>query len=294
MSDVMVITHGGCSDGFACAWLFNKAFPDAEIVHANHGTEPPDVTGKAVYLTDFSYKRPAMRKILSQARKVVVLDHHASAEKELAGIVDEYVLRPDMIANPPGSELPVIHFDMAKSGARLAWEHLYSNRLFPDEWLATNRSGYSLGVPPWLVEYTEDRDLWRFALPCSREVNASLRSFPMEFAVWDCLLLRQPHHLAIEGEAILRRERQIVDAHVGFAREAEIGGHKVLAVNATVMHSEIAGELAKGKPFGAAYFIRADGRKVWSVRADENGIDVSELARRFGGGGHVKAAGWEE
>lgn len=38
MSDKpLVIYHGGCWDGFCAAWLFRKAFPDAEFFPAQYG-----------------------------------------------------------------------------------------------------------------------------------------------------------------------------------------------------------------------------------------------------------------
>lgn len=282
-----VIYHAGCYDGFCCAWLFHKVFPDAEFVPAHHGTEPPAVHGRNVYVADFSYKRPAMRTLLSQARKVVVLDHHKTAQEELNGLCDEFVLRPDLIANPPGSELPIVRFDMGKSGARLTWDFLFGDEhakkyVKPDE------------LRPWLVDYTEDRDLWRWQLPWSQDVNVALRSYPMDFAVWDEMAKREPAALAVEGASIRRREDQIVHEHVGHAREIELAGHRVLAVNATVLFSEIAGELAQGRPFGACWFDRQDGKRQWSLRSRQGGVDVAALARKLGGGGHANAAGFEE
>ncbi len=70
-------------------------------------------------------------------------------------------------------------------------------------------------------------------------------------------------------------------------------GHRILSVNATVLFSEIAGELAKGRPFGACYFDRQDGKRQWSLRSDDNGIDVSAIAKSHGGGGHAHASGYE-
>jgi nanoRNase/pAp phosphatase (c-di-AMP/oligoRNAs hydrolase) len=73
-----------------------------------------------------------------------------------------------------------------------------------------------------------------------------------------------------------------------------LDGHKVLAVNATCLMSEIGERLAQGRPFGATYFVREDGKRVWSLRSCEGGIDVSDVARRRGGGGHRAAAGFTE
>lgn len=100
MSDrpVTVIYHANCSDGFCAAWVLRMLYPAAEFVPASYGEPPPDVAGKRVVIADFSYKRPVMRQILSSAHSVTVLDHHKTAEAELAGIVDEFVQRPDLIA----------------------------------------------------------------------------------------------------------------------------------------------------------------------------------------------------
>jgi hypothetical protein len=273
----MVLYHGNCYDGFCAAWVARKRFPDAECVPVNYGDAPPNVAGRDVYILDFSYQRLVMLDIIAQARAVVVLDHHKTAAAELAGDLS-------VVVDGPSLRAPVIVFDMTKSGGRLTWEYFFSGQ-----------------DVPWLVAYTEDRDLWRWALPHSRAINAWLRSHPFDFELWDVISKSRP--LAFdglrfpvgEGEAILRREKQIVDSHVGFAREVDIDGYHVLAVNATVLTSEIAGELAKDRPFGACWFERADGKRVWSLRSEKtDGVDVSEISKRHGGGGHRQAAGYEE
>jgi oligoribonuclease NrnB/cAMP/cGMP phosphodiesterase (DHH superfamily) len=239
-----------------------------------------------VFIVDFSYKRPVMLNLLESAHAVTVLDHHKSAEAELAGLADEF-------AEWPAGQEPEITFDMHKSGARLAWEYLYGNQLLPGRWMDTDSTGLSLESPPWLVRYTEDRDLWLWKLPHSREINAALRSYALTFETWDSLAERGPSEFVAEGEAILRAEQQTVAAHVRHAREVALGGHVVLAVNATTLQSEIAGELAAGRPFGVCYLDTGDGVRRYSLRSREGGIDVSEIAKQYGGGGHVRAAGFE-
>lgn len=85
-----------------------------------------------------------------------------------------------------------------------------------------------------------------------------------------------------------------MEDHIRHARDVEMAGHRIKAVNATVLFSEIAGELAKGAPFGACYFDRFDGKRQWSLRSDPDGVDVSAIALSRGGGGHKHAAGFEE
>ncbi len=295
----LVIYHRGCADGFCCAWLFHHAFPDAEFVAAQYGDAPPDVADREVFIADFSYKRPVMRHILGQAHAVTVLDHHATAEAELGrvdsmSLTDEFSLRPDLIQNEPGSELPRIWFDMTKSGGRMTWEFLHTAGAFNGTELGALKS------PPWLVDYTEDRDLWKHALPNTKELNACIRSYPFAYAIWDMLHEHGAHEgragFIREGGAIMRVEANIVENHVKHARDTQIGGYTVPCVNATVLHlqSEICEKLAEGRPFGACYFDRGDGVRVYSLRSrGETGIDVSEVAAKLGGGGHRAASGFQ-
>jgi hypothetical protein len=271
-----------------------RALGEIEACPAYYNTRAPDCRGREIFILDFCYPRSEMRRVLGEARKVVVLDHHKTAQSALDGIVDEFIQRPDLIAtdlaaNPNGSELPLVWFDLTKSGGRLAWE--FFNRRF-----GPAPGDVTIPPSPWLVDYTEDRDLWRHALPESEDINAALRSHPLDFALWDEFhdAIGQREMFKREGAAIRRAERQIVDTHVRNAREINVDGHRILSVNATVLFSEIAGELARGRPFGACYFDRQDGQRQWSLRSDENGLDVSVVAKSHGGGGHPHAAGYEE
>ena len=55
--------------------------------------------------------------------------------------------------------------------------------------------------------------------------------------------------------------------------------------------SEAGNILSKGEPFGATFYYDGEGVN-WSLRSDDNGVDVSDIAKKFGGGGHKHAAGF--
>ncbi len=202
-----------------------------------------------------------MIDMLKDAVSVTVLDHHKTAEAELANLVAD--------------NLTVV-FDMAKSGAMLTWEYFHPN-----------------DSPPDLVRYVQDRDLWQWALPQSKEVNAYIGACEFTFEEWDSLGTQYYDDLAMYGESILLYQKKVIDQAVANANEIELAGHKVLTVNTTVLFSEIAGKLAENRPFGTAWFIRKDGKMQWSLRSRDGGVDVSEIAKQFGGGGHRNAAGFE-
>ena len=166
-------------------------------------------------------------------------------------------------------------FDMNHSGAMLTWEHF-----FPGQ------------EPPPLLLHIEDRDLWRFALQNTRQIQANVFSFPYDFQVWDALMAAAPAALAAEGEAIERKHFKDIRELLGVTtREMVIGGHRVPVANLPYTMSSDAGhELAKGRPFAACYWDTPEGR-VFSLRSND-GVDVSEVAKQYGGGGHRNAAGF--
>jgi len=85
MTPDICIYHGNCADGFTAAWAVWKRFGDSvEYIPGVYGESPPDVTGKNVVIVDFSYKRPVLLEMTKTARTVLVLDHHKTAEADLA------------------------------------------------------------------------------------------------------------------------------------------------------------------------------------------------------------------
>lgn len=279
----LVIYHKDCFDGITAAWVFRCYFgPGGCDFHpASYGTPPPDVTERVVYVVDFSYPAGHMLDLAMQSRRFVVLDHHKTAEAALAGLPDELArVRPGM--------LDEVIFDMARSGAGLAWDYLFGNAGAIPASLSVAR--------PWLVDYIEDRDLWRQALPRTREVSAYIASLPMTFEEWDTLSATPWKTVADKGAAVQR----YIDTYGAKAREMarveEISGHRVPTINLPYMNcSEHVGALAEeypDAPFAAGYFRRADGRWQFSLRS-RDGFDVSEVAKGFGGGGHAGAAGFD-
>jgi hypothetical protein len=148
--------------------------------------------------------------------------------------------------------------------------------------------------PPALLRHIQDRDLWKFELEGTRETQAAVFSYPYDFEVWDRLVAMDPQELRRDGEAIERKHfkdiREFIDAAAG---RMELAGHDVPALNAPYFWSSDAGHImAAGEPFAVCYWDTPGGR-VYSLRSSDGGVDVSEIAKRFGGGGHRNAAGFK-
>ncbi|HLE20122.1 MAG TPA: phosphoesterase [Vicinamibacteria bacterium] len=254
----VVLYHANCSDGFGAAWSAWKRFGEAgTYLPVDYGTRPPQLDPESqVYILDFSFPREVIEKMQALYAKLIVIEHHQTAAEELEG-------------------LQCLIFDSAKSAAVLSWEYFHPGTTVPE-----------------LLQYVMDRDLWRFRLTESREVFAALNSYPMDFLVWDRL---EASKLAVEGEPILRYQREVARTVCDQARLVTIAGYRVPVVNTATLVSEVGEELLKRfpeSPFAASYFDRLDGQRQWSLRSRED-FDVSEIAKSFGNGGHARAAGFE-
>ncbi len=260
----LIITHANCFDGYAAAWVAHKHSPSARIIHANYTDPAPDVDGLRVLICDFSFPRKTLIEMKAVARDLLVLDHHKTAQADLEG-------------------LDFCIFDMQRSGAGITWDTLFTDQ--PER--------------PALINYIEDRDLWRFALPGSREVHAALTTIPFEFDAWDtfALQLRADAQAVIRsGEAVLRYMQITAEKFAARARRVHLGKHEVWAVNVPVEFVSETGEVLKARePHLPILGWSWDGERgdfYCSLRSRDDGPDVSAIAVEFGGGGHEHAAGF--
>lgn len=279
----LCIYHGNCADGFGAAWSVREALGNIEFHAGVYQDNPPEVTGKDVILVDFSYKRSVLNEMAGKARTVLVLDHHKTAADDLAGLPPPLEGSYDSNAmadwarecNAPCA----LHalFDLERSGAGIAWDYFH-------------------GRPrPPLIDHIEDRDLWRFNLPETREIQAAVFSYPYDFDVWTRLMYQTDlSELALQGEAIERKHHKDVAELVQVVtRHMRIGGHVVPMANLPYTLTSDAGHLLCGDeyPFAGCFWFTPDGW-VFSLRSREDGADVGEIAKQYGGGGHKHAAGF--
>lgn len=260
----LCIYHANCADGFTAAWILHRRYLGHIDFHPGiYQDPPPDVHGRDVIFVDFSYKRPVMERLLKEAQTVTILDHHKTAIDDLQGL--------------PFTEAI---FDTERSGAGITWEWTFPSAVMPE-----------------LVRYVQDRDLWRFELYHSRDVNACIFSYDYTFDNWNDLEQRCGAFfgdVVREGAAIERKHHKDVAELVKVTeRTMDIRGYTIPVANVPYTLTSDAGHLmaARGWPFAACYWDTPEGR-VFSLRSTKNGIDVSSIAKPYGGGGHKHAAGF--
>ncbi len=264
---IRVWYHSNCYDGFGAAWAASRHLsrgPGVAYEKCSYGFPPPAFDpGDDIYIVDFSFPRDVLLDIKTKAGKLVVLDHHKTAEEALRG-------------------LDFCTFDMERSGAGLTFDYF-------------NGDGHR--VP--LIDLIEDRDLWRFKIEGTKEFHAYIRSQPFDFAVWDRiheqLLGDSAFAIYDTGRAMLVAEDMTTKKICESSWLGNLSGHKTALVNTACHWSEVGHHLLEKWPdaeFAASFTVLPDGKIMWSLRG-RGDFDVSEVAKRFGGGGHKSAAGFK-
>ena len=256
----IVIYHADCTDGFGAAYSAWKLLGNrAEYYPCKHGTPPPSVKNKVVAILDFSFDNPTTKKMIEESESFIVIDHHKSAMVELHDISET-------------------KFDMTKSGAMLAWEFFHPGK-----------------EPPKFIGYIQDRDLWKWELPYSKEFAAAFDMVPFEFEEFEKFEDDSVFDDSVKrGSYILAYSKTVVKKVCDKAVSRKVKGHDVLVVNASHWMSEIGSRLAPDCDFAIIWYWdhEAQHTKV-SLRAFHETVDVSEISKEFGGGGHKKAAGFQ-
>ena len=266
----LILYHGrGCPDGFGAAlaaWLYYGG--QAEFKGLDHGDvrtvdDLPPLQGRAVYILDFSFAEDVLRAIDERAAKLVMLDHHKSAAEKLTGFA---------------CRCGVVHFDMAKSGARLAWEFFH-----PD------------APVPSLIRYVEDRDIWKWEFAESAGFLAALDMEPQDFARWREIAAFTPGELdrfMARGAAMDEKYRKLAADIAEGAQPLVFNGVQGLMVNAPGMFHSLVGDLLSAQSGTFALMWSAGPKGVKAGLRSQRNFDCIALAESMGGGGHAQACGF--
>lgn len=291
------VYHGDCDDGFAAAWVVKNKWPDVELIAGAHGRPLLESSYRDmnILFVDFSLPKEQLISLGKVAKSIVILDHRKTAKEALSDWNIGSITTPDsalklvlhdisyMIHNQKG---PIIaYFDDNLSGAGMAWKFCHPT----DD------------LPPALA-YIQDRDLWKFQFRTKAdEFSAALRMYEQDIVTWD-FLMKNPELLITEGKIALRAHEyncfQIIkQRYPQTVKISHLENYVVPCVNATHQYASDVAELMltlhKSAPFALSWFRRYDGKFQFSLRSTHDRVDVSVIAKAFGGGGHRNAAGFQ-
>ena len=254
-------------DGFTGAWAAWKKLKDkAEYIKLSHNTDNYDflfkLRDKNIYMIDYCFKTREML-ILSSKNKVILIDHHFSC-KETANLL-------------PGSV-----FDDKHSAAFLSWKYFHGGK-----------------KALLIVLYVEDYDIWKFKLPHTMELMAVLNLYSFNFKIWDkAAKMFQDKN---KRKELIKKGRAIVDYQKSLIGELSDKGQKVVfegcdafAANSPILSSEIGNHIytKTGKIAIVWSYKGKDAPKIHVSLRGNGKINLSELAKKYGGGGHKASAGF--
>lgn len=269
----IVIYHKACRDGFAAAWCVWHAhgrglvprLPKFLALHPQ-SSPPSAASGKRVLVLDMAFPRDKMDRLLSDAARVMVIDHHEGNRAVVESL-------------PADCRI----FDTSRAACILTWQYLF---------------GMTLEEPPQFLQYVEDRDLYRHSLPGSREFSEYFRVLPMDFARYD--KIHEEGATAID--VVINCGRIVLEVHDHYLElqnkkfiSRPWRGHRVALINNTYLSSDVANRILDRNPrvdIVVCWFWDHGQRLcVCSVRSRE-GVDSLALSATHGGSGHERASGF--
>lgn len=261
MKNTVVLYHGNCLDGFGAAYAAWKKLGDSASYQAVFHNEPPPngLEDKEVFIVDFSYPKKELLALESRTKTLVVLDHHIGS-KEAVEAAKQHL------------------FDNDRSGSGIGWKYFHPN------------------VPlPRMLAYIQDNDLWHNTLPHCQEVAAYLSTAEFDFKTFNDLAAQfedgKVFESIVQKGAVYGEYYDHVCRWIAKqAEKVQLGEYTVLAVNAPrLFRSEVGHILAKELgPFSITWYVN-EGKWHFSLRGDGS-VDLSEIAKPYGGSGHHDAA----
>lgn len=276
----LILHHGNCIDGFSAGWWAHY-LTAGEMFSMKHGDgfDPvPMCEGRVVYVLDYCFSKSVLLAMAGVAERVVVLDHHETSYKS----IEDLPFTDSVESAARSDDKLVICLNKNRSGAGLTAAY-FKERLNAEA--------------PWWYAQVEDRDLWRFQLPLTREVNIVLSAAPMTathwklFSGWNELLFSEA------GSYLIPYQKKLISHMIDNAHAVDFGEGPVLAVQGPgILLSDAVSSIIEKVPdisagYAVGYYLDNSGCFVVSLRSSKSGgKDVEKIAAKYGGGGHVNAS----
>ena len=259
----VILYHGNCPDGFGGAYAAWKKFGDsAEYIPLSRDAAPPtpeSLSGAALYFVDFCFPKDQMDGYVATAGSLTVLDHHEGVENVI-------------------TSMPEYRYTSEHSGAVISWQYFHPET-----------------PTPLLLQYIEQGDLYKFEMPESEEILSYVYTRPQAFLEWDMLAAQladpiERARIIEKGASYAEHKQIIVEQIMHLAELVEFEGHRAYLASCSKQFTSPVGNLLAKRlpPFAMVASVHSWGLRVSLRSAGE--VDVSALARRYGGNGHPYAA----
>lgn len=280
-------------DGKCSGAIVKKFVPSVVLYPINYGYEMPVSEfhkDDEIYMVDFCLQ-PFVKMIeLSQkVGKVYWIDHHISAIQEYfkkKKFLNEKKFQAFVPQNLEGENKTL------KAGCYLTWD-FFQGVKNPDEFT----------IVPDVVWDISDYDIWRktddgfamFYYMQTQEIN------PQKISFWDNLF--NLNKLSMEYREILEKGKEIqkvikkqnYDYVSNYSFPVKWEGLNFIVLNRFEANSSFYEDFCRGKDYDACmtFGINSSKKFSFSLYSLKDNVNVLPIAKKYGGGGHKKACGFQ-
>lgn len=291
----LIAYHDHCIDGYTSAYitkmgLNNRSLYSIELPMQHSSKESEErllrlLREKSItqlFVVDFSLSLDLLKVLKAgfSGLDVFIYDHHKTAFEMYAPEV-EVTRTANVCTTVHGAQIVL---DNNECGASLC-----RNIFFPGR------------KPSILIQHVRDRDLWIYDFgDATRYLHHYLLEQPKTISAWtniDYQLSIESHYAAIldEGRRLYELEQEHMQKIAAQYRPIKLYGTLGGAVQCKAEYASEVGNMIAERTgtFGLMYSINIDKNTIkYSLRSIGD-FDVSRIAKMYGGGGHMNAAGFE-
>jgi len=312
MKKTIILHHSADFDGLFSGQIAKKFLPDAEMIGWDFGDKPlQDIHADTLYVLDLPVDRPF--GITFDPKMPFVVDETATKHK-FAHCTFDHVIWIDhhksSIDSHANHYLAGYRID-GVAACRLAWQWFIYGLLGRDRDGLPTLEDYKARkvIEPVAVTLAGEYDIWCKDDPRAETFQFGLRSRPLTQADWDCML-QNPLDPKYHNDDLLLVERLLIDGKLlqNYQREqdaslvkfrsfkAQFEGLNLLCLNTARCNSLTFGALDKPETGHDALCGFYWNGRAWTFSlyhaSHRKDLDLSEIARKHGGGGHRGACGF--
>ena len=266
--------HAADLDGHCSGAIVKMRNQDCEMIGIDYGQEFPWHTikaGEVVYMVDFSLQPFDDMLRLNKMCKFIWIDHHKTA-------IDK--------AHEVGFFAYEQSLEIGKAACELVWEYFHPSEISAAAILLGRYDVWDLDSHPDIMNFQYGMRMETDTLPGAD--------------IWGFVFGESPggviRGICETGETVLRYQiSQSAKYAKACAFDTEIDGLPAIAMNVGLANSQMFESVWDSEKHKVMMpFVWKDGK--WTVSlytTPETGVDVSEIAKSYGGGGHKQAAGFQ-
>ncbi len=285
----IVIYHNADPDGiFSGAIALQALGEGTTCIGYHYGWETQHIIQKCndanVFMLDVTFVPEAMSRLANECNSLLLIDHHASAKADIDWIME---------ANAQ-SNFTYVFEDDQWGAAKKTWEFFNPEKPLPT--IIEEVAGYDMFR--WIKS---DEHRWetytvplRYAVDVHTTPEAVLRHFDFKESTGVI------EAFAMQGRAIYQyiaaKNYRLASNETATFRTRFLTNDSKTQYNVLAINRDIGGDFFKNIPrdgidFFVGFFLTNKGWQV-SLRPGSADVDLGEIAKAFGGGGHRNAAGF--